>query len=145
MSKPVISEENVRLNAKIDSKEEAIRLAGRILVDGGYVNEEYITKMFEREEMTSTFMGNSIAIPHGTEDAKGSVNASGISILQLAEPIDYGSGNQVQMVFGIAGQNNEHLDILSKIAIVCSDEDNIEKMVQAKSAEELLSLFSEVE
>lgn len=144
MSKPVVSKENVRLNAKVDSRDEAIRLAGNILVDGGYVDEAYISKMFEREEMTSTFMGNYIAIPHGTEDAKGSVHASGISILQLANPIDYGSGNQVKIVFGIAGQNNEHLDILSKIAIVCSDEDNIEKMVQAKTEDELLSLFSEV-
>jgi len=144
MSKPVISKENVRLNEKIDSKDAAIRLAGRILVDGGYVDEEYISKMFEREVVSSTFMGNYIAIPHGTEDAKGNVHASGISILQLAEPIDYGSGNQVKIIFGIAGQNNEHLDILSKIAIVCSDEENIEKMVQAKTKDELLSFFSEV-
>ncbi|PYZ91922.1 PTS mannitol transporter subunit IIA [Salipaludibacillus keqinensis] len=145
MSKPIISNQNVVLKAKISSKEEAIREAGKILVDGGYVNEEYITKMFEREEITSTFMGNYIAIPHGTEDAKGTVLASGISVLQLAKPIDYGDGNQVKIVFGIAGQNNEHLDILSKIAIVCSEEENIEKMVQANTEDELLSLFSEVE
>ncbi|MCE7793933.1 PTS sugar transporter subunit IIA [Salipaludibacillus sp. CUR1] len=144
MSKPIISIENVRLNKKVNSKEEAIRQAGQILVDGGYVNEDYIEKMFEREEITSTFMGNSIAIPHGTEDAKSSVHASGISILQLAEPVDYGDGNQVKMIFGIAGKDNEHLEILSKIAIVCSDEENIEKMVNAKSEEDLLSLFSEV-
>ncbi|SES15656.1 PTS sugar transporter subunit IIA [Salipaludibacillus aurantiacus] len=145
MNKPIIPIENIILNKKVDSKEEAIRQAGQILVDGGYVNEDYIKKMFEREEITSTFMGNSIAIPHGTEDAKSSVHASGISILQLAEPVDYGNGNQVKMVFGIAGKDNEHLEILSKIAIVCSDEENIEKMVNAKSKEELLSLFSEVE
>ncbi|MCR6108992.1 PTS sugar transporter subunit IIA [Bacillus sp. A301a_S52] len=144
MSKPILPKENVKLSAAISTKEEAIREAGRVLVKGGYVDDAYVEKMFEREELTSTFMGNYIAIPHGTEDAKDTVLASGISILQLASPIDYGDGNEVKMVFGIAGKNNEHLDILSKIAIVCSDEANITKMVNASSEEELLSLFSEV-
>ncbi|UTR16825.1 PTS sugar transporter subunit IIA [Salipaludibacillus sp. LMS25] len=144
MSKPILPKENIKLNAVISTKEEAIREAGHVLVKGGYVANAYVEKMFEREELTSTFIGNYIAIPHGTEDAKDTVLASGISILQLANPIDYGHGNEVKMIFGIAGKNNEHLDILSKIAIVCSDEANINKMVNASSEEELLSLFSEV-
>lgn len=144
MSKQVLTKENIRLKATADSKEDVIKASGAILAENGYVDEAYITKMFEREEITSTYMGNYIAIPHGTEDAKESVNASGISILQLAEPVDYGDGNKVKIVFGIAGKNNEHLDILSKIAIVCSDEANIDKMVNAESKDDLLSLFSEV-
>lgn len=145
MSKQVLAKENVVLNAKISSKEEAIKKAGQLLVDGGYVDNSYVEKMFEREEISSTYMGNLIAIPHGTEDAKESVHASGISILQIPEAIDFGNGNEVKVVFGIAGKNNEHLDILSQIAIVCSEIENVEKIVNASSEEELLSLFSEVE
>lgn len=144
MTSQVIKQENIRLKAQVSNKEEAIRMAGEILVEQNYVLPDYVDKMFEREELTSTFMGNYIAIPHGTEDAKEKVLASGISILQLASPIDYGDGNEVKVVFGIAGKNNEHLDILSKIAIVCSDEANINKIVQAADEAELLAIFEEV-
>ncbi|RKL65849.1 PTS mannitol transporter subunit IIA [Salipaludibacillus neizhouensis] len=145
MTKQVLAKENVILNAKVSSKEEAIKKAGQLLVDGGYVDPSYVDKMFEREEITSTYMGNLIAIPHGTEDAKESVLASGISILQIPEAIDFGNGNEVKVVFGIAGKNNEHLEILSQIAILCSEMENVEKIVNATSEDELLALFSEVE
>lgn len=70
MTLPILSAENILLNQQIATKEEAIRLAGQMLVDKGYVETGYIEKMLEREEMTSTFMGNFVAIPHGTDDAK---------------------------------------------------------------------------
>lgn len=66
----VLAKENIKLNQTVKSKEEAIRLAGQTLIENGYVTDDYIAKMFEREETSSTFMGNFIAIPHGTEDAK---------------------------------------------------------------------------
>lgn len=144
MTTQVIIPENIRLKVNVTDKKAAIRMAGEILVDQGYVLPDYVEKMFEREELTSTFMGNYIAIPHGTEDAKEKVLASGISILQLAKPLDYGNGNMVKVVFGIAGKNNEHLDILSKIAIVCSDEANIDRIVSAETKEDLMAIFEEV-
>ncbi|AOM84274.1 PTS sugar transporter subunit IIA [Salisediminibacterium beveridgei] len=144
MTTQVITPENIRLKANVADKEAAIRIAGEILVNQGYVLPDYVGKMFEREELTSTFMGNYIAIPHGTEDAKEKVLASGISILQLSEPLDYGNGNIVKVVFGIAGKNNEHLDILSKIAIVCSDEANIDRIVHAETEQDLMAIFEEV-
>ena len=70
MALPILSVENIKLNEKLSTKEEAIQLAGKILADRGYVQPEYIEKMLERETMTSTFMGNFVAIPHGTDDAE---------------------------------------------------------------------------
>jgi len=35
------------------------------------------------------------------------------------------------------------LELLSQIAVICSDEDNVERLVQAKTKEEILSLFME--
>ena len=75
----VLKKENIVLGADVKTKEEAIRLAGRILVERGYVEEFYIDKMFEREALTSTYMGNFVAIPHGTEDAKKLVKQAGLS------------------------------------------------------------------
>jgi PTS system mannitol-specific IIA component len=144
MSKAILAKENILLNASVGSKEEAIRLTGSILVDKGYVDADYIEKMLEREELTSTYMGNFVAIPHGTEDSKSFVKESGISFIQVPQGVDFGNGNIVKLLIGIAGKDNEHLDILSSIAIVCSEEENIEKLVAAKSAEEILSIFEEV-
>lgn len=140
----ILTNENIILNAKVDSKEEAIKLSGSILVDKGYVDNHYIEKMLEREQLTSTYMGNFVAIPHGTEDSKQFVKHSGISFVQVPNGVDFGGGNMVKLLIGIAGKNNEHLDILSKIAIVCSEEENIEKLVQATTAEEILSIFEGV-
>ncbi|MEI2631412.1 MULTISPECIES: PTS sugar transporter subunit IIA [Bacillus] len=140
----VLAKENIKLNQTVSTKEEAIKLAGQTLIDNGYVTEDYIGKMFEREETSSTFMGNFIAIPHGTEDAKREVLHSGISIIQIPDGVEYGEGNTAKVVFGIAGKNNEHLDILSNIAIICSEEENIERLISAKSEEDLIAIFNEV-
>ncbi|KXZ12617.1 PTS mannitol transporter subunit IIA [Bacillus nakamurai] len=140
----VLAKANIKLNQTVKSKEDAIRLAGQTLIDNGYVKDGYVAKMFEREETSSTFMGNFIAIPHGTEDAKEEVLHSGISVIQIPDGVEYGEGNTAKVVFGIAGKNNEHLDILSNIAIVCSEEENIERLINAKTEEELAAIFSEV-
>ncbi|QWQ28822.1 MULTISPECIES: PTS sugar transporter subunit IIA [unclassified Bacillus (in: firmicutes)] len=140
----VLAKANIKLNQTVNSKEDAIRLAGQTLIDNGYVKNGYVEKMFEREETSSTFMGNFIAIPHGTEDAKDEVLHSGISVIQIPDGVEYGEGNTAKVVFGIAGKNNEHLDILSNIAIICSEEENIERLISAKTEEELATIFSEV-
>lgn len=144
MSLSILSAENIVLNKVLSTKEEAIRFTGEILVERGYVAPAYIEKMLEREEMTSTFMGNFVAIPHGTDDAKKEVKNSGIAIIQVPEGVDFGDGNIVKLIIGIAGKGDEHLDILSNIAIVVSEEENVEQIVNASSEEEVLSFFEGV-
>jgi mannitol PTS system EIIA component len=144
MSQAILAKENILLNASVGTKEEAIKLTGSILVEKGYVELSYLGKMLEREELTSTYMGNFVAIPHGTEDSKDMVKESGISFVQVPQGVDFGAGNIVKLLIGIAGKNNEHLDILSNIAIVCSEEENIEKLVNAKTADEILAIFEGV-
>ncbi|WP_078555414.1 PTS sugar transporter subunit IIA [Bacillus alkalicellulosilyticus] len=144
MTKEILTKQNIILNASFKDKEEAIRSTGEILVDKGYVEPTYIDKMLEREELTSTYMGNYVAIPHGTEDSKKSVITSGLSIIQVPNGVEFGQDNIVKVLIGIAGKDGEHLDILSQIAIVCSEEENIQKIVDAKSEDEILELFAEV-
>lgn len=100
----VLAKANIKLNQTVNSKEDAICLAGQTLIDNGYVKNGYVEKMFEREETSSTFMGNFIAIPHGTEDAKDEVLHSGISVIQIPDGVEYGEGNTAKVVFGIAGK-----------------------------------------
>ncbi|RFU60036.1 PTS sugar transporter subunit IIA [Bacillus sp. V59.32b] len=144
MSLPILSTENILLNAEVNGKEDAIRLTGQVLVEKGYVEPAYIEKMLEREELTSTYMGNFLAIPHGTEDAKQFVKESGITIIQVPKGIDFGGGNIVKLLIGIAGKGDEHLEILSQIAIVCSEEENVEAIVNATSKEEIMAFFEGV-
>ncbi|HCW74872.1 MAG TPA: PTS mannitol transporter subunit IIA [Clostridiaceae bacterium] len=132
--------ENIRLNEKIDSKYDAIKLAGELLQQGGYVNEHYIEEMIKREDLSTTYIGNDIAIPHGTETAKNDVLESGISVIQVPDGVDF-NGDKARVVFGIAGKDNTHLEILSNIAIFCLDMDNVEKLVSAKSKEEIMDLL----
>lgn len=139
----VLRTENVVLNATLANKEEAIRKAGQVLVEGGYVEASYVEKMMEREAMASTYMGNFVAIPHGTDDAKANVLASGLSVIQVPGGVDF-DGNEVKLLIGIAGKDGGHLEILSQIAIVLSEEENVLKMVAATTAEEILSIIGEI-
>jgi mannitol PTS system EIIA component len=144
MTTEILTKANIVLNAKLATKEEAIRRTGEVLVSQGYVDASYIPKMLEREELASTYMGNFVAIPHGTEDSKSAVHTSGIAVVQVPDGVDFGEGRLVKLLVGIAGKNNEHLDILSNIAIVLSEEENIQTLVDAKSAEEILAIFESV-
>lgn len=139
----ILEPANVVARGSATTKEEAIREAGDLLVKAGSVREDYIASMLERENSVSTYMGNYLAIPHGTNEAKDSILRSALSLVRYDEPIDWG-GEQVKFAVGIAGLNNEHLEILSKIAIVFSDEDEVQKLIDAGSAEEIYTLLEEV-
>ena len=140
----ILTPETIELKASVSNQEEAIRRAGTLLVENGHVEERYIDSMFEREKSVSTFMGNAVAIPHGTGDSKQWVTRSGLSIITVPEGVEYGNGDVAKLVIGIAGKGDEHLDILSRISLVVSEEENVEKIVQAETKEELLAIFDEV-
>jgi PTS system mannitol-specific IIC component len=133
--------ENVFLNQEFATKEDAIRFAGEVMVRAGYVNESYIQAMIARDELTSTYMGNDVAIPHGTEEAKKDVIKSGFTVLQVPNGVDF-DGQKVRLIFGIAGKDGTHLEILSGIAVTCSDMDNIEKMVHAETVQEIMDMIN---
>lgn len=132
--------ENIFLNKEFADKDEAIRFAGRVLVDSGYVEESYIEAMIERDNITSTYMGNDVAIPHGTEEAKKAVIKSGFTVIQVPNGVDF-DGQKVRLIFGIAGKDGTHLEILSGIAVTCSDMDNIEKLASAESVETIMDII----
>lgn len=139
----ILEPKNVVARGSATTKEEAIREAGSLLVQAGSVREEYIDAMLERENSVSTYMGNFLAIPHGTNEAKDSIMRSALSLVRYEQPIDWG-GEQVKFAVGIAGLNNEHLEILAKIAVVFSDEDEVQKLIEAGSADEIYALLEEV-
>ena len=140
----ILAPQSIELKASLGSRDEAIRRAGQLLVDNGHVDDRYIDSMFEREKSVSTFMGNAVAIPHGTGDSKQWITRSGLSVITVPEGVEYGDGEVAHLIIGIAGKGDEHLEILSKIAIVVSEEENVERIVGAETKEELMAIFEEV-
>ncbi|SHJ07542.1 PTS system, mannitol-specific IIC component [Dethiosulfatibacter aminovorans DSM 17477] len=133
--------ENIMVGLKSVSKEEAIKQAGEILFKGGYVKEDYIEAMLQRDRELSTFIGNGTAIPHGVNEAKKEIKHTGISILQYPDGIDY-DGNTVYLVVGIAGLGNEHLKILSNLAEIIEDEDKVEQLRTTKDVNDVYKQFT---
>lgn len=125
------------------NKEEAIAEAAEILIAAGAVTPEYLDFMKAREEMTSTFMGNFLAIPHGTNEGKDTILSSALSFVRYPEPLDW-DGNEVRFVVGIAGKDGGHMDTLAAVATIFSDDDEVQKLIDASNEDELLALLSEL-
>jgi len=139
----VLTLSQIKVPGTARSKDESIREAGEILVDAGAVTPAYIDAMFEREKSVSTYMGNYLAIPHGTNESKDEITRSALSVIRYDEPIDW-DGNEVRFSLGIAGYQGGHMEILSRIAILFSDTDEVDKLIAAKSAAEMFDLLNAV-
>lgn len=142
--KEIFPIENIKLNIQLDNKEEAIKYTGQILVENNYVSQEYTECMLQREEVISTYIGSRVAIPHGVDGSQKYIKYSGISFVQVPEGVSFGEGKEANILIGIAGKDDEHLEILSKIAMLLSEEENIDKLVNATSKNEIMKLFEGV-
>ena len=136
--KEMLSKDLIKLDVKADSMEEAVEIAGRLLYENGYVEEEYLGAMQEREKDVSTYMGNGVAIPHGTNESKKYIKSTGISFVQIPEGVDFGEGNIAKLVIGIAGQGDEHLQILQNLATALQDEDKTSLLVRTEDKQVVL-------
>ena len=132
---------NIVLGLESVSKEEAIQAAGMLLVKEKYVKVDYVEAMLEREKIVSTYMGMGVAIPHGIGEAKKEVLASGITVLQYPNGIDF-EGETAYLVIGIAGVGDEHLQILSNIAMTLDDNELVEKLKTTQNIDDILEAFT---
>jgi PTS system mannitol-specific IIA component len=133
----------VKVPGAAGTKDDAIREAGQLLVDAGAVRPEYVDAMFEREKSVSTYMGNYLAIPHGTNEAKDAITSSALSVVRYDAPLDW-DGNEVRFAVGVAGVDGGHLELLSRIALVFADPAEVDTLLAAASADELYELLAAV-
>ncbi|CAM3681327.1 PTS mannitol transporter subunit IICBA [Rahnella bruchi] len=138
-----MSESNIFLGLSAGTKEEAIRFAGEQLVKGGYVQAEYVEAMLAREQLTSTYLGESIAVPHGTIEAKDRVLKTGIVFCQYPAGIRWGDDedDRARLVVGIAARNNEHINVITKLTTALDEDGVIERLANTTSVEEVLSIL----
>ncbi|EAN1156952.1 TPA: PTS sugar transporter subunit IIA [Salmonella enterica] len=138
----IFTPDNIILNAQAKDKFDAIRITGNILKENGYITDEYIKRMIVREEIVSTYLGNGLAIPHGTDGSDCEIIKTGISLVQFPDGVDFGDGNTAYITIGIAGKEAEHMDLLNKIALICIEEDNVQTLRNATSIEQVLQVLN---
>src|SRR5262249_19612399 len=124
-------------------RDDAIDEAGRLLVDAGAVDESYVASMHDRETSVSTFMGNGLAIPHGTNDAKGAIRHTALSFVRYDQPVDW-NGKQAELVVGVGGAGDDRLALLSRIASIFTDADQVATLRAASSPAEVRAVLDAV-
>lgn len=133
--------ELIRISGKAKSRDEAINEAADLLIDAGAVTPEYRDSMFARESSVSTYMGNYLAIPHGTLEGKEQVLRSALAIIRYEHPITW-DGEEVRFVIGIAGKNGTHMDALAMVAEVFSDSSKVDELLTAESENQVKDIFA---
>ena len=136
-----LSESNIHLNANAADKQQAIEMAASALVQADNVENGYLQGMLARELQTSTFLGNGIAIPHGTLDTRSMVKKTGVQVFQFPQGIEWGEGNIAYVVIGIAARSDEHLSLLRQLTHVLSDEDTAAKLAKITDVAEFCAIL----
>ncbi len=136
-----LSESNIHLNANAADKQQAIEMAASALVQADNVENGYLQGMLARELQTSTFLGNGIAIPHGTLDTRSMVKKTGVQVFQFPQGIEWGEGNIAYVVIGIAARSDEHLSLLRQLTHVLSDEDTAAKSAKITDVAEFRAIL----
>lgn len=136
-----LSESNIHLNANAADKQQAIEMAASALVQADNVENGYLQGMLSREQQTSTFLGNGIAIPHGTLDTRSMVKKTGVQVFQFPQGIEWGEGNIAYVVIGIAARSDEHLSLLRQLTHVLSDEDTAAKLAKITDVAEFRAIL----
>ncbi len=133
--------QDIHLAASADNKESAIKQVAAALTHAGYVKDGYVQGMLNREEQAPTYLGNGIAIPHGTTDTRDQVLKTGVAVFQFPEGVNWGDDQIAYVIIGIAAKSNEHLTLLRQLTRVLSDENIAAEMAKTDSAETLRSLL----
>lgn len=135
----ILSRNRIRLNAMATDKMGAIRQAGELLVNGGCVKPAYVEGMLAREKTMSTYLDNGVAIPHGQYDNRKDIVQTGISVLQIPRGIQWGTGETVYLVMGIAALGDEHIDILTRLSEVVQDKEATDRLIRATDPSQILN------
>lgn len=137
----VLSAEAVRLGLTAADKEDALRQCGAVLVEIGAADQEYAEAILEREKSVSTYMGEGVAIPHGTDESREHIKRAALAFLQFPDGVDW-NGQNATVCIAIASKSDEHLGLLSSLAMVLADPDKSARLRETDSVDEVLELLS---
>ena len=137
----VLVADAVRLGLSATDKLDALRQCGAVLVDIGAASEQYAAAILEREDSVSTYLGEGVAIPHGTDASRAYINRAALAVLQFPDGVDW-NGKPVRLCVAIASRSDEHIAILQSLAMVLSDKDKAARLRNAHDVDEVLALLA---
>jgi phosphoenolpyruvate-protein phosphotransferase len=137
-----ITGEDVRLAVRAGDKEAAIRAVGGLLAERGYIDPGYVESMLGREGQANTYLGSGIAIPHGMAQHRELIHRTGVAVVQLDGGVDWGGGQQVRLVVGIAARSDEHLGILAALTDVLDDPVAAERLARTADPAEVAAALT---
>ena len=137
----LLAEQSIRLDERATDRFDAVRQCGAALVDAGAVDESYVDAMIQRENTVSTFVGEGVAIPHGTLAGKESVKRDALVVLRFPEGVDW-EGNAVSVCVGIAAAGGGHIALLSQLAEILLDPAKAEQLRSATTSDQVYALLT---
>jgi phosphoenolpyruvate-protein phosphotransferase len=133
---------NIQLQVRARDKTDAIRQAGGLLVESGYIQAGYVDSMLAREKVANTYLGNGIAIPHGLPKDRELINQTGISVTQVPQGVTWNPGETVYLVVGIAARSDEHIGILAALTNVLDDEQTVRRLSTTTDPQQIRAALS---
>nr|WP_158295350.1 PfkB family carbohydrate kinase [Stutzerimonas nosocomialis] len=127
--------QHIRMRQYAADKSAALALMADTLVADGLVAPGYLQGLRAREDQGSTYLGQGIAIPHGTPQTRDQVHATGVRLLQFPDGVDWGDGHRVYLAIGIAARSDEHLRLLQLLTRALGEADMSDALKSAERAE----------
>jgi len=137
----ILSADAIRLGLTALDKEDALRQCGAVLVEIGAADPAYADAILEREQSVSTYMGEGVAIPHGTDESREHIKRAALAFLQFPDGVDW-NGKTAQVCIAIASRSDEHIGILQSLAMVLSDKESAQRLRETTSVDEVLALLA---
>jgi mannitol/fructose-specific phosphotransferase system IIA component len=137
----VLAREAIRLAQHADDKWDALRQSGALLEEIGAVDEGYAATILERERQISTYMGEGVSIPHGTDQARALVRRTALGFIQYPDGVDW-DGETVYLCIPIAASGDEHVGVLSALAEVLVDGESAAALRGAIDVEAVMVLLN---
>jgi PTS system mannitol-specific IIA component len=137
----LLPETSIDLSASAADRDDAIRQAGALLVQSKSALPDYVEQMLERERVVSTYVGDGIAMPHGTLTSKSDILKDGLSLVRFAEPVEWGT-ERVTLVIGIAAHGRRYITLLSQLATAILDEERATELRNATTAADVQRLLA---
>ncbi|EQC0316186.1 PTS sugar transporter subunit IIA [Yersinia enterocolitica] len=117
-----ITAENIHLECHAKNKAEVLSMEGKEFKAKGYINQDCIAFLNEREQQVSTFLGNGITLPHLPKSATNIIVKTGVEIFQFPDGVIWDRNNVMFIAIGVIAKEKEHIDVLKDIASIFSDE-----------------------
>ena len=117
-----ITQDNLHLSCRAKNKAEVLAMIGADFKARGYVSEDCVAFLAERERQVSTFLGNGITLPHLPKSATNIIVKTGVEIYQFPDGVIWDRNNVMFIAIVVIAKESEHIDVLREVASIFSDE-----------------------